>query len=121
VAQVAFSGLADVHRQITDPFEIGVDLEHRDDRPQIDGHWVMQRDQLKTAIVDLDLQRVAGDHFRELFGVAADERLHDALHAGFSQARHAEQELVELIEFRRHTARICCHSPESLRSLACFM
>jgi len=85
----------------------------------------MPRDQPKTAIVDLDLQRVdarvAGDHFRELFGVAADERLHDALHAGFSQASHAEQALVELLEFRRQTAGICCHSPESLPSLACFM
>jgi hypothetical protein len=58
VLQVALAGLGDVHRQVADPLEVGVDLHGRHDRPQVGRHRLVQREQLEAAVVDLDVQVV---------------------------------------------------------------
>ena len=50
--------LATVHREVADPLEIGVDLESRHDKPQVDGDGMSAGDQFQATIVDLDLQLV---------------------------------------------------------------
>ena len=64
--QVARRRLGDVDRQVADPLEVGVDLDRGDDRAQVDGHRLVQRQQREAAVVDLDVQlvdrRVADEH-----------------------------------------------------------
>jgi hypothetical protein len=66
VQQVAARGLDDIDGQITNPFEIGVDLDGRDDRPEVDRHGLVQRQQLERSPVDLDVQRVGDGKLDEL-------------------------------------------------------
>ena len=65
---VAPRRLGDVDRQVADALEVGVDLDRRDDRAQVGGHRLVQRQQREAAVVDLDVQRVdrlvAGEHAR---------------------------------------------------------
>ena len=55
-AHVAPRRLGDVDREVADPLEVGVDLDRRDDRPQVGGHRLIQRQQREAAAVDLDVQ-----------------------------------------------------------------
>ena len=48
----------DVDGEVADALEIGVDLDGRDDGPQVDGHRLVQRQQREAASVDLDVQLV---------------------------------------------------------------
>ena len=64
--RVAPRRLGDVHGQVADALEVGVDLHRGDDRPQVGGHRLVERQQREAAVVDLDVQRVdrlvAGEH-----------------------------------------------------------
>ena len=68
VRRVAARRLGDVDREVADAFEIGVDLHRRDDRAQVGGHRLVERQQREAAVVDLDVERVeravAGEHAR---------------------------------------------------------
>ena len=70
---VALGRLGDIDREVADPLEVGVDLDRRDDRAQIGGHRLVQRQQLEASVIDLDVQlvdrAVAGEHM-------LDERRH---------------------------------------------
>ena len=71
--------LGDVHRQIGDPLQLGVDLEHRRRAPQIDGHRLMQGENLEALLLDLHLADVdlelAGGHLGGDVRAALDQRL----------------------------------------------
>ena len=58
VLHVALRRLGDVDRQVADALEVGVDLDGRDDRAQVGGHRLVQRQQREAAVVDLDVQLV---------------------------------------------------------------
>ena len=58
VRRVAARRLRDVHRQIADAFEVRVDLDRGDDRPQVGRHRLEQCQQREATVVDLDVQLV---------------------------------------------------------------
>ena len=102
VAHVAPHRLRDVDRQVADPLEVGVDLDRRDDRPQVDGHRLVQRQQLEAAAVDLDVQLVdrpvAGQHPVDHGGVAFDQPLDRRADPVLGQPAHLEQPRLELFQ-----------------------
>ena len=113
--QVAGHGFGDVDRQIADAFEVGVDLDRGDDGAQVDGHRLVQRQQLEAAVVDLDVQlvdrRVADQHLFDERVVAIDQGAHGRPRPVLGEAAHLEQPCLELFElvlkmrrvtFRRH-------------------
>ena len=58
MAQDALRGLGDIDGLIADALEIVIDARDREDKTQIRGHQLMQREQLHDAVVDFDLQLV---------------------------------------------------------------
>jgi len=74
--------LGDVYRQIGNPFELGINLEHRRRAAQIHRHRLMQRENLEAFLLDLDFARVnllfALDHLARdqtnRFGIGASPR-----------------------------------------------
>ena len=103
VLRVARAGLGDVDGQVADALEVGVDLDGGDDRPQVDGHRLVQRQQREAPAVDLDVQRVerlvAGEHARS---IRSRSRSTSPLTARrtcfFGEAAHFEQPRLELLE-----------------------
>ncbi len=57
--------LRDVDGLIADAFEIVVDARNGEDKAEIDGHQLVEREQLDDAVVDFDLQFVDGVFFVE--------------------------------------------------------
>ena len=102
VLQVALAGLGDVHRQVADPLEVGVDLDRGDDHAQVGGHRLVQRQQLEAAVVHLHVQvvdrLVAGDHRVERGEVAVHQAAHRFAHPLLGQAAHRQHPLLERIE-----------------------
>ena len=100
--RVAPRRLGDVDREVADALEVGVDLHGRDDRPQVDGHRLVEREQREAAVVDLDVQPVhrlvAAQHAVDQFAIAIDERLHGEAHLFLGQAAHLEQPGLELLQ-----------------------
>ena len=58
--RVALRGLGDVHGEIADALEIGVDLDRSHHGAQIRGDRLVQGQELQAPIVDLDVQSVEG-------------------------------------------------------------
>ncbi len=102
MTQIARGGLGDVHRQVADAFEVAVDLDRGDDRAEVRGHRLIEREQPEAPIVDVDVQAVdrlvAGEHGIELRHVARDEPLDRRAHAFFGEAAHLEQPALERFE-----------------------
>ena len=100
--QVALAGLGDVHRQVADPLQVGVDLHGRDDDAQVGGHRLMQGQQLEAAIVHFHVQvvdrLVAGQHGVERRVVAVHHPAHRFAHPLLGQPAHREQPLLERVE-----------------------
>jgi len=46
------------HRHVADPLQIAVDLDHRQDEPQIDRHRLLPRQQLVGHLIHFALRRV---------------------------------------------------------------
>ena len=103
VSGVLTRRLGNVDREIANPFQVGVDLDGRDNRSQVDGHRLVKRKQCETAIIDLDVQTVqrsvAGDHTVDQRAVAFDQTPHREPDLFFGQAAHFEQARFELLEF----------------------
>ena len=99
---VAPRGLGDVHRQIADALEVGVDLHGGDDRAQVGGHGLVEREQREAAAVDLDVQPVerlvAGQHALDERVVALDEPLDRQADVFLGEPAHLEQPRLELFE-----------------------
>ncbi len=103
VLQIALGRLGDVDGEIADALEVGVDLDGGDNRPQVGGHRLMQRQQLEAAVVDLDVQvvdrLVADEHVRRpARGHARSEAGDGLAHALFRQPAHREQPLLQRVE-----------------------
>ena len=95
----AVRALADVDRQVGDPLQVAVDLQHRRHAPQVDGHRLMQGEDLEALFLDLDLAVVdrllAGDHLLGDFDAQLAQRLHGAEHHLLDHRRLVEQVLLE--------------------------
>ena len=100
--QVPPRGLGDVHREVSDAFEIGVDLHRRDDGAQVGRDALAQREQLETAVVDFDVELidrlVAGEHLVDEVDLTVHQAGDCEAQAFLGQATHDEQPLLELRE-----------------------
>ena len=92
----------DVDRQVADALEVGVDLHGRDDRAQVGGHRLVQREQREAAVVDLDVQPLIGSSPFSTCSMSSRsrsvERLDGEAHLFLGQAAHLEQPRLELLE-----------------------
>ena len=55
--------MRDVYGLISDPLQIVVDARNREHQAQIDGHQLMQRQELNDAVIDFELEFVDGVFF----------------------------------------------------------
>ena len=98
---VEFQGaFADVHGHITDPFEIGGDLETGGDKPEVAAGGLVQGQQTNADIVDVHVEPVHlmvafNDDLGEL-GISVHQRLHRFLNLIFDQSSHVEDFLTQL-------------------------
>ena len=102
VRRVAPRRLGDVHRQVADALEIGVDLHGRDDGAEVGRHRLIERQQREAAVVDLDVERVqrlvAAHHAVDDAVVAVHEALDREADVLLGQAAHLEQPGLALFE-----------------------
>ena len=114
MAKVANDGFGNVDGQVPHPLQIGVDLDRRHDRAEIDRHRLVQREHPEAASVDFDMQLVDGvvarQHHVDQGRVPVDERLDRRAHAILGKAAHLEKPRFELFElFLKMRNRGCCH------------
>ncbi len=99
--QVA-DAIADAHCLIANPFEIGIDLDHRENKAQIDRHGLFHGQQIEGHLVDLALKAV--DRYLTAIHQIADREITDAisLHRTLDRllghARHDKQPLLQIVE-----------------------
>jgi hypothetical protein len=65
MAKDARRGLRDVDGLIADALEIVVDAGDGEDKAEVDGHQLMEREKLEDAVVDFELEFVDGVFFIE--------------------------------------------------------
>ena len=110
VHDVTLGGLGDIDGEVADAFEVDGNLRGGDDEAEIAGHGLLQGQQLETAIVDLDLQRVqlavARHDLLDLFEIRGNERGERGAHALFGAGAHEQQAPLELIEIVREMADV---------------
>ena len=98
----AMHALADILRQIADPFEVVGDPQHRHQRAQIDRHRLAQRDRRDGFFLDLPLQRVdrrvGGDDLPRQPDVAPRQRVDRVGDLLLGEAAHLRDHLRELDE-----------------------
>ncbi len=87
--------LADVHRVVADPFEVGRNLETGSDEAQVAGGRLMEREHADALLIDLGVHLVhvfvALNHFARMFAVAIDQRLDRLGDLSLDQSAHLEQ------------------------------
>jgi len=93
---------ADVHRQIADPFERGVDLDGGDDEPQVAGDRLVERQGLETLLLDFDFLEVdleiAVDRIRSQRFVVPFDRGQGASETVLDERAQPEDALLELFD-----------------------
>jgi hypothetical protein len=102
VIDVAARRLGDVHGEIADPLQVGVDLDRGDDDAQVDGYRLLQRQQFEGAIVDRHLAgvdvAVPDGHLVEGVQVAGGEAA-DGLRQARRDRRPLQRQLaLELVD-----------------------
>jgi hypothetical protein len=102
MAKDAQGSLGDVHGLIANAFEVVVDARNGQDEAQVNGHELVQCQQLDDAIVNFHLQLVDGVFFLEdalgkLF-VGFQDGVNRLVNGAFREAAHPEQPLFHLIE-----------------------
>ena len=94
--------LADILRQVSDPFEVIGNPQHRHQRAQIDRHRLPQCDRCDRFVLDLPLQRVdrrvGGNDLTRQPDIAAGERVDRVCNLLLSKATHLRNQLGELDE-----------------------
>jgi hypothetical protein len=94
--------LADILRQVADPLEVVGDAQHRDERAQIDGHRLAERNGRDGFFFDLPLQRVdrrvGGDDLARQTDVAPRQRVDRVRDLLLGEPAHLRDHLRELDE-----------------------
>ena len=95
--------LGDADRQVPHAFEVGVDLEGRNNQPQVGRHGLLKGKQVNGELVDLDFDGVNARFCAEnLFGgvaVLLRDRADTALDGGLDDRAHFEQLGLQLFQF----------------------
>jgi hypothetical protein len=102
VAKNAHGSLRDVHGLITNALEVIVDAGNGQDKAEVNGHELVEREKLDHAVVDLHLQLVDGVFFFEdtlgelLVGI--QHGVHRLMDGVLGEAAHPEQPFFQLIQ-----------------------
>ena len=102
VAQDADAGLRDVDGLVADALEIVVDARDGEDEAEIDGHQLMEREELDDAVVDFELELVDGvffveDALGELF-VGVEDGVDGLVDGALGEAAHPEQAFFDFVQ-----------------------
>ena len=94
----------DAHRLIADPLQVAVDLDHRQNEPQVDRHRLLLGEQLIGHLVQLALRRVDGglillDVLAQTL-VALQIGVHRGLHRLLRERGHRKKLVLELGELK---------------------
>src|SRR5574337_957876 len=94
--------LRDIDGVIAHPLEIAVDLDRGGDKAQVSGHGLLQRQQARGQVIDLDLHAIYA-HFifhdlADLFLVLFHQRKDTAVDGRLNQTAHLKQLLPQLVE-----------------------
>src|SRR5579864_3547443 len=102
MAQDALRGLGDVDGLVADAFEIVVDARSGKDETEVDGHGLLQCDELHDAIVNFDLHFIDGFFFlenaRSESFVLLKHGLHGLMNSALRETGHPEQAFLQFIE-----------------------
>src|SRR6185369_4301845 len=104
------SALGDVDGLIANSFEVSVDLQHGNDKAEIDRHGLLHCEKVEREFVDAALKAVdvlfARKHLFAEAGVPAQVCAGGHLHGAFGHAAHLEEFLFQfvkaLLKFRSH-------------------
>ncbi|HMV67798.1 MAG TPA: hypothetical protein PKA64_13195 [Myxococcota bacterium] len=93
--------LGQMRCQVAHPLQRRRDAKRRQQPPQLACHWLLQRHDLGGALVDLGVDLVQPDVFGDdLLGgvqVGVQQRLRGTAHSAPDQARHLDQQGVDLL------------------------
>ena len=113
--EVAYA-LRDIHRLVADTLEIGIDLDHGQNEAQIDGHWLLHREQVQRHLVDLALQPVdrqfAMHHQVADRSVARAIGFNRALDRLLGHAGHHKELFLQLVQALMKPYAHQCTSPK---------
>ncbi len=94
--------LRDVHGLVAHTLQVGVDLHHGHDEPQVNGHGLLHGQQVESEFVDLALDLVdvgfTGQHHLAVLGIAGAIGLSGAVDGLFCEAAHAQQFVPEFVQ-----------------------
>ena len=98
----AAHAVADALGRVADALQVRVDLDHAEDKAQVDGHGLLHRQQIEGGLIDLALQAVDG-HLRDADQIADGEVAHaigldGALDGLLGQAGHHQQLLLQFLQ-----------------------
>jgi hypothetical protein len=101
MAKDACRGLRDVDGLVTDALEIVVDAGNGKYEAEVDGHQLMERQELHNAVVDFELQLVDGVFFFEnalgkLF-IGFEDGMHGLMDGAFGETAHPQQALFQFV------------------------
>jgi len=113
VRQVTLCGLGNVHGEVADALEIGVDPKRRHDGAQIDGDRVEQRQQRKTALVDIYLRvvelAVAGDDLIQRVTISGRQSLKRGAHPPLGDTPHDQDAISQRLQLLSKVSRLVGH------------
>ena len=105
----------DVHGQVADTLEIGVDLERGGQEAQIAGDRLPERQRTRYQAVNLHFHlvdlRLIANHLLGDFPVLVDQGANATVNRGFHQPAHLQQLVVQFFQFDCKMAHFSRTSP----------
>jgi hypothetical protein len=102
VAKDAQGALGDIDGLIADALKIVIDARDSEDEAEVDGHELVQGEELDDAVVDFHLKLVDGVFFSEdTIGkllVGFQDRVNGLVNGAFREAAHPEQTLFHFVQ-----------------------
>ena len=93
----------DVHRHVADPLQVVVDLQGRNQLPQVDRHRLVQGQRLEAFLFEVDLPAVDvlvhRLHFPGEFGVAVEQGADRLLDLLLDDRADQQQVALEFVDF----------------------
>ena len=94
--------IADHPCRVADALHVRVDLDHRQNKPQVDGHRLLHRQQVQRHLIDFPFQTI-DRHLSAIHKIADGKiahpiRLHRALDRLLGHPRHHQQLFLQIVQ-----------------------